>query len=268
MELGKPPGTTSNPANNRSRKEDRGKSLETKVLARKSKAVLDGSFMKLLLPALALFLATTLISSAANLEDRIYNATHILEQRQGSANPIPAEILQNARGVAICTILKGGIGLGGQGGEGIVIVHHQDPNGARTWRAPSAFNISGASIGVQLGFSTTKYIIVLNTERAVGQFVNSGKVKFDATAAGTAGDDNVVEGQSTRDLEQHAVLVYRDSGGIFGGATLGGSSIDVKNEINQGYYGPHVYIRDILEGRVQPPTSAARLYELLNGTGR
>jgi lipid-binding SYLF domain-containing protein len=215
--------------------------------------------------ALLLVLGPTLTAQAAGLEERIYNATHILEQRQGSADPIPAEILQQARGVAICTVLKGGIGIGGQGGEGIVIVHHQDPSGLRTWRAPSAFNITGASIGAQLGFSTTKYIIILNTESAVGQFIHSGKVNFDATAAGTAGDDTVVEGQSTRALEQHAVLVYRDSGGIFGGATLGGTSIDVKNEINQQYYGPHVFVRDILSGRVEPPKAADHLYELLGG---
>jgi lipid-binding SYLF domain-containing protein len=220
--------------------------------------------MKLLFPSLLLLLTTTLLASAANLEERIYNSTRILEQRQGSANPIPLDILQNARGIAICTILKGGIGIGGQGGEGIVLVHHVSPDGTRTWRAPSAFNISGASVGAQLGFSTTKYIIVLNTENAVGQFLNSGKVNFDATAAGTAGNDTVVEGQSTRELEQHAVLVYRDSGGLFGGATLGGSSIAVKNEINQQYYGPHVYVRNILEGEIQPPAAAQRLYALLN----
>jgi lipid-binding SYLF domain-containing protein len=217
-----------------------------------------------LLPSLLLLLGSTLLLHAADLEQRIYHATRILEQRQGSADPIPTEILQNAKGVAICTILKGGIGIGGQGGEGIIMVHHADPSGTQTWRAPSAFNISGASIGAQLGFSTTKYIIILNTENAVGQFVNTGKVKWDATAAGTAGDDTVVESQSTRNLEQHAVLIYRDSGGIFGGATLGGSSIEVKDEINQEYYGPHIYIRDILEGRVTPPRSASRLYELLN----
>jgi lipid-binding SYLF domain-containing protein len=219
--------------------------------------------MKPLLGSLLLLFVTTPFIHAADLEERIYNATKIVEKQQGSSNPIPLEVLQNCRGVAICSVLKAGIGIGGQGGEGIVLVHHL----GRTWLAPSAFNITGMSVGAQLGFSTTKYIIVLNTENAIGQFVQSGKVKWDATAAGTAGDDTVVEGESTRELEKHAVLVYRDSGGLFGGATLGGSSIDVKNEINQAYYGPHVYIRDILEGSVKPPATAGRLYELLT-TGR
>ena len=233
------------------------------MLARQKKAALNTGVKHLLS---LLFLLGTLVSTqAANLEERIYHATQILEQRQGSANPIPAEILQNARGVAICTILKAGLGLGGQGGEGIVMVHHYENGAPTAWRAPSAFNISGGSIGAQIGFSTTKYIIILNTETAVGQFVGTGKVKWDATAAGTAGDDTAVESESTRSLEKHAVLIYRSSGGMFGGATLGGSSIEVKDSINQEYYGPHIYVRDILEGAVKPPGAADRLYDLLDG---
>lgn len=221
--------------------------------------------MKLLLStSLALLLASTLFVRAADMDERIQNATKIVEKRQGSVDPIPAEILQNAKGIAICTILKGGIGIGGQGGEGIILIRHLG-GAAPVWRAPSAFNISGASLGAQLGFSSISYIIVLNTERAIGQFVGEGKMKWDATATGTAGTDTGVESESTRDLEKHDVLVYRDSGGLFGGATFGGSSIEVKNEINHEAYGEHIHVRDILEGRVPAPQNAQRLYDLLDG---
>jgi lipid-binding SYLF domain-containing protein len=221
--------------------------------------------MKLLLStSLALLLASTLFVRAADMDERIHDAIHIIDKRQGSADPIPTEILQNAKGVAICTILKGGIGIGGQGGEGIVVIRHMGPTGT-VWRAPSAFNISGASLGAQLGFTTISYIIVLNTDHAIGQFFNQGKFKWDATATGTAGADTGVESQSTRSLEQRDVLVYRESGGLFGGATFGGSTIEVKDEINQMAYGEHVHVRDILEGRVAPPPEAQRLYDLLDG---
>ena len=213
---------------------------------------------------LALLLASTVLGRAADMEQRIRDAIQIVEKRQGSDDPIPAEILQNAKGVAICTILKGGIGIGGQGGEGIVLIRHLG-GAAPVWRAPSAFNISGASLGAQFGFSSISYIIVLNSERAIGQFIGVGKVKWDATATGTAGEDTGVESQSTRDLEKRDVLVYRDSGGLFGGATFGGSSIEVKTEINQMEYGRHIHVRDILEGKVPPPPSAQRLYDLLDG---
>src|SRR5471030_1409615 len=221
--------------------------------------------MKFLLStSLALLLASTSFVRAADMDERIHDATQIVEKRQNSDDPIPPEILQNAKGIAICTILKGGIGIGGQGGEGIVMIRHLG-GPVPVWRAPSAFNISGASLGAQLGFSSISYIIVLNTERAIGQFIGQGKMKWDATATGTAGGDTGVESQSTRDLEKRDVLVYRDSGGLFGGATFGGSSIEVKNEINQEAYGEHIHVRDILEGRVTPPPTAQRLYDLLDG---
>jgi SH3 domain-containing YSC84-like protein 1 len=222
--------------------------------------------MKFLLStSLALLLISTSFIRAADMDERIHNAIKIVDKRQGSDDPIPNEILQNAKGIAICTILKGGIGIGGQGGEGIILIRHLGDGAAPVWRAPSAFNISGASLGAQLGFSSISYIIVLNTERAIGQFVGEGKMKWDATAMGTAGPDTGVESESTRDLEKHDVLVYRDSGGLFGGATFGGSSIEVKDEINQDAYGEHIHVRDILEGRVSLPPSAQRLYDLLDG---
>jgi len=214
--------------------------------------------------SLALLLGSTLFVHAADMDERIHNCIKIVEKRQGSDDPIPAEILQNAKGIAICTIIKGGIGIGGQGGEGIILIRHLG-GPVPVWRAPSAFNISGASLGAQLGFSSISYIIVLNSERAIGQFIGEGKMKWDATATGTAGPDTGVESESTRELEKQDVLVYRDSGGLFGGATFGGSSIEVKDEINQDAYGEHVHVRDILEGTVPPPANAQRLYDLLDG---
>ena len=221
--------------------------------------------MKLFLStSLALLLASTLFVRAADMDERIHNAIHIVDKRQGSDDPIPTEILQNAKGVAICTILKGGIGIGGQGGEGIVVIRHLG-NGGTVWRAPSAFNISGVSLGAQLGFSTISYIIVLNSDRAIGQFFNQGKVKWDATATGTAGADTAIQSQSTRDLERQDVLVYRESGGLYGGATFGGSTIEAKDEINEEAYGDGIHVRDILEGNVQPPPRAQKLYDLIDG---
>jgi lipid-binding SYLF domain-containing protein len=218
----------------------------------------------LLATSLALLIASTSFVRAAGMNERIDNSIDIVEKRQGSADPIPAEILQNAKGIAICTIVKGGIGIGGQGGEGIVLIRNFS-GPAPVWRAPSAFNISGASLGAQLGFTSISYIIVLNTDHAIGQFIGTGKLKWDATATGTAGADTGVESESTRDLEKHDVLVYRDSGGLFGGATFGGSSVEVKSEINREAYGPLYHVRDILEGRTPLPPAAQHLYELLDG---
>jgi lipid-binding SYLF domain-containing protein len=214
--------------------------------------------------SVALLSISTLASRADNMRERIHQATRILEERQGSADPIPSELLANAKGVAIFTLTKAGLGIGGQGGEGIVMVRHIGPTGT-VWRAPSAFNISGGSIGAQIGFTTIRYIILLNTENAIGQFVGNGKIKLDATATGTAGEDTGIASESTRELEARAVLVYRDSGGLFGGATIGGSSIEVQDDVNQMAYGEDTHVRDILDGTVPLPRDTDRLYALLNG---
>lgn len=221
--------------------------------------------MKLItLFSLALLTLTPSLIRAADMQERIYTATKILEQKQGSLSSIPPEVLAHARGVAIGTITKAGLGIGGQGGEGIVFLHYLGTTPA-TWSAPVAYNMSGGSLGAQIGFTTIRYIIVLNTDNAVRLFTSTGKVTYDATATGTAGNDTGREGETTSDLEKHSMIIYKDTGGLYGGATFGGTSIQVDNDVNQIAYGDHVYVRAIFSGRVPPPESAHRLYELLSG---
>ena len=205
------------------------------------------------------------LAAASSLHERIYNATRILEQRQGSLEPIPQEVLAHARGIAIGTITKAGLGIGGQGGDGIVMLHYLG-DAHPSWSPPVAFDTSGGSLGAQIGFTTIRYIIVLNSDDAVRLFTSPGKTTFDATATGTAGADTARAGETTEDLERHAMIIYKDTGGLFGGATFGGTSVAVDDDVNQAAYGDHVYVRDILANHVPKPRSAGRLYALLGGT--
>ncbi|HEY0257670.1 MAG TPA: lipid-binding SYLF domain-containing protein [Candidatus Methylacidiphilales bacterium] len=201
---------------------------------------------------------------AAGMHERIQTATQILGDKQHSDEPIPADLLSHARGVAIFSVTKVGLGIGGQGGEGIVVVRLVSTNG-HSWTAPSAFNLAGGSIGAQIGYTEVHYIVVLNSNDAVKHFTGSGKMNWDATATGTAGSDTGTARVSTTDLEHREIVVYKDSGGVFGGATLGGSSVERKEAINQQAYGEDVRTKNILNGTVQPPKSAGHLYLLLNG---
>ena len=106
---------------------------------------------------------------AADMHERIQTATQILEQKQGSDEPIPADLLDHAKGVAIFSLTKAGLGIGGQGGEGIVLLR-LGQKAVSTWSAPSAFNLGGGSLGAQIGFTEVRYIVVLNTDDAVRHF--------------------------------------------------------------------------------------------------
>ena len=225
---------------------------------------MTNSFSKLLTlgATLSLFIPTASLR-ASDMHERIHAAIQILDQKQHSDEPIPAELLSHARGVAIFSITKVGLGIGGQGGEGIVLLQIGVMNG-HSWSAPSAFNLAGGSIGAQIGYTEVHYIVVLNTDEAVRQFTSSGKMDWNATATGTAGPDTGTAKVSTTDLEHRDIVVYKDSGGVFGGATLGGTSVERKDTINQEAYGDDVRTRNILNGTVQPPKSATRLYDLLD----
>jgi lipid-binding SYLF domain-containing protein len=222
-------------------------------------------FRRLLgLGSILLLLASPNLLRASDMHERIQSATQILSDKQRSDDPIPADLLSHAKGVAIFSITKVGLGIGGQGGEGIVLVHL---NGMlwHSWTAPSAFNLAGGSIGAQIGYTEVHYIVVLNTDDAVRHFTDSGKLEWNATATGTAGSETGTDRASTSDLEHRDIVVYKDTGGIFGGATLGGTSVERKDTINQEAYGDDVQTKNILNGTVPPPKSADHLYRLLDG---
>lgn len=197
------------------------------------------------------------------MQERIQSAIEILGQKQSSSEPIPKHIRDHAKGIAIFTLTKGGLGIGGQGGEGIVVAR-LGTGSSHTWTAPSAFNLSGASLGAQIGFTEARYIVILNTEDAIRHFTSSGKVDWNAAASGTAGSDSATDKVSTNDLENREIIVYKDTSGIFGGATFGGTSVERKDKINQMAYGDDVFMKNILNGTVTPPKSATQLYILLD----
>lgn len=211
----------------------------------------------------ALLFIPTAFLQAADMHERIQTGTEILEKKQSSSEPIPASLINHAKGIAIFTITKGGLGIGGQGGEGIVLVRLGGI--IKNWTAPSAFNLGGASVGAQIGFTEDRYIVILNTDNAVSHFTSSEKTTWNGSASGTAGTDTATEKISTTELEHRDVVVYKESSGLFGGATLGGTTIETKKEINREAYGEDVHMKNILNGSVHAPKSADRLYLILNG---
>jgi lipid-binding SYLF domain-containing protein len=59
------------------------------------------------------------------------------------------------------------------------------------------------------------------------------------------------------------MVVYKETGGFYGGATLGGTTIERDDSVNQQAYGPNVELRNILNGTVPAPASTRDLYVLL-----
>lgn len=204
----------------------------------------------------------------ASLDALLQNATNILSAQQGSANPIPQKALDDAEGIAIVDISKGGLVFGGTGGDGVVLLHQKRGFkgifGVRSWSAPIPVTFSGASFGAQIGGSNTKAIVLLNSPAAVEKFTNPGKIGWSASASGTAGSDTQREQQGGM-LSDVDVKIYEQTQGLYAGAVFSGASIAINQKLLTQAYGANVYVRDIIEGKVNPPPSANRLIELLNG---
>lgn len=214
------------------------------------------------------FIITALIGLApvfATAEDslpvRTDTAIKILQKIAISDKPIPQLVIDEAAGVAIVKIVRGGFIVGGQHGNGVVLKHLGDDK----WSAPLAFDMGGGSFGAQIGGDVVDYVFVLNNEVALEMFTSSSEVKFDAGASATAGPDNA--SANKKDLPGKSIYVYSTTDGAFAGATVGGSFIKVEPEVNQATYGMEVTTEQILSGDVKGLPTSEQLVALLNGDG-
>jgi len=190
------------------------------------------------------------------MNELIIKCKSSFELLQASEHKIPALVIQQAKGVAIATVTRGGIGIGGQAGEGIVFARLEDG-----WSAPSAFETGGASIGAQLGVETVQYIFVLNTDKALLSFTGD-EVKLDAKASATAGPDNAAVANDK--LPKSDIYVYALTDGAFAGATVGGVYVTLDIELNNEVYSNLVTVNKILAGEVPAPPLMDSLYLQLN----
>ena len=207
-----------------------------------------------LLFASALAIAT---ASAATPQEIVDRSAEILRGfRAMPEKAIPRRVLDDARGLAIMSVLKVGVGISGQGGQGVVV--------ARTghgWSGPSFIGTGGAGWGLQIGAQITEFVFVLNTDAAVRSFSRDGNVTI-------GGDVSAAAGPVGRDLQagvtpSAAIYTYSRSQGLFAGISLQGAVIATQKTANARYYRSAVGARQILSGRVSPPPGASVLLRAL-----
>jgi lipid-binding SYLF domain-containing protein len=159
--------------------------------------------------------------------------------------------LKQARAVLIFPqIIKGGFFVGGSGGTGVLLVRDGD-----NWVGPAFYTIGSASIGVQFGGEAAEVAILVNSQKALdGLYGNQFKLGSDASiAAGPVGRGGGIT--FTSDL-----MSFSRSKGAFAGVSFEGSVIDVRDSLNNAYYGRKVTPIDILVKRsvANPQADALR----------
>jgi len=190
----------------------------------------------------ALLVAVTLLvnpliaqQSAEDENKRIAAALTALEEIMAAADKsVPQSVMEKAEGIAVFpSLIKGGIGIGGQHGRGVLSVRNKKTGG---WSSPAFLSINGGSIGAQLGVQAIDLVLVINNQRGLEQLVqNQFKIGADASvAAGPVGRD----ASAATDIQMRAqILSYSRTRGLFAGVTLNGSTIRQDRDANDRFYG-------------------------------
>src|SRR5690606_27706635 len=173
----------------------------------------------------------------AREEARLLLASEVLDElRNQRDTEIPVNLLQRAYGVAVIPgVKKVAFVLGGRRGSGVLTV--RDSRGRFT--NPVFINMTGGSVGWQIGAQETDIVLVFTTRRGV-EGISDGKLTLGvgaSVAAGPAGRQAEPAGGSNAD-----VYAYSSSRGLFAGVALDGSAITIDERGNRDFYGR----RDVL----------------------
>lgn len=202
-----------------------------------------------------------------SMEYEIYKAANTIRGYEkigllSSEKKIPEAILQNARGLAILTVVKVGVMVTYNVGTGLVIARREDGS----WSPPSAISSFGVGWGAQAGGELTDFIIVLRTTDAVKTFGGDAHLSFGAGVSAAAG---IIGRTAEADLRAGtggyaACYTYSCSKGAFVGCSLQGSVVTTRTRENSRFYGSQsIKASEILLGSLPNPPAAAALYRAL-----
>ena len=196
------------------------------------------------------------------MDNRLGDSAEVLKQILAKPDEIPQQLLNRARCVLVFpAVKKVAVGIGGTYGRGVIVCRSgQDMTGP--WSAPAMYKLNVSSLGVQLGSSTTDYVLLVQT-KVGAQKVLSGKLKLGADASAVAGPSGA-KALSANDPNIDVLTYSRAKSGLFAGAALGSAELDTDDDANKAVYGKPITATDIVrEGVVTTTPAGQRLVNIL-----
>jgi SH3 domain-containing YSC84-like protein 1 len=207
--------------------------------------------------------AMTLPALAQNkIDNRLSQSAEVLNQLILKPDAIPQTYLNKARCVLVFpAVKKVAIGIGGSYGRGVILCRTgSEMRGP--WSAPAMYKMDVGSLGVQLGSSTTDYVLLVLTQTGA-QKILSGKLKLGAGCSAVAGPSGA-QAQSLNDPNVDVLTYSRATSGLFAGAALGSASLDTDDDANKAVYGKDISATTIVrEGGVTVTPAGKRLEAIL-----
>jgi len=183
-------------------------------------------------------------------EETLKNATNVLQKMLGDQN-IPSDVIAKADCVIVLpNVKKVGFGIGGSGGRGPMMCRI---NSTGRWSAPAMYSVGGVSAGLQVGASSSDYVLLIMSEKGVNAILN-GKTELGRDATAAAGPS----GASAASVSGNDVLTYKEAKGLFAGVSLSGASLTPDNDANQRLYGRSITPQEIVQTNAVPTPMAAQ----------
>jgi len=142
-------------------------------------------------------------ASKSKDEETLTNAGTVL-QAMLSGKAVPADLLRKAECVIVLPgVKKFGFGVGGSGGRGPMLCR-TGKNFSGRWSAPAMYTIGGVSAGLQVGGSSTDYVLLVVSQKGVDALLK-GKTKLGDEATAAAGPS----GATASDIGSVIVILVR-----------------------------------------------------------
>lgn len=193
-------------------------------------------------------------------EETLKNAATVL-QAMLNDNNVPSKLLAKADCVMVLPdVKKFGIGIGGSGGRGPMSCRTGKDFGGK-WSAPAMYSVGGVSVGLQIGGSSTDYVLLIMDQKGVDALLN-GKTKLGSDATAAAGPN----GATALSTTGSDILTYGRAKGLFAGVSMGGATLQPDDDANKRLYGKDTSAREIVIGNVvQTPVAGQDFISSLSG---
>lgn len=168
--------------------------------------------------------------------------------------------LAKARAVLVVPDLyKAGFVLGGQFGNGVLLVRGKDGN----FSYPAFYTLSGGSVGLQIGAEDVSVAFLIMTDKGLeavmqDKFKIGGEMQVALAVVG--GGEGVSSGSNmAADIRAYAYGAI----GLYGSLSLEGAVISPRDSWNEAYYGKRLAARDIVFNGIATNPEADKLRDFL-----
>lgn len=211
-----------------------------------------------LLLALSTLIVTASVAAPTRKDARILrDATAVVQTLMATPDrSIPEDLLRDAECIGVFpNVAKGAFIVGGQYGRGVVSCRASDGR----MGAPAFYSIGGASIGFQIGGSSTDIVFLVMNPDGMKHLV-ADRFTIGGEASVAAGPVGRTARAATDVQLQAQILSWSRSQGLFAGVSLDGASVSTSEDANRRLYGKDTSAKSILIDHAKSVPVAAKKF--------